>query len=290
MIAEGELPRHLPEVLRQRLAQGERIETPGERGPVVWHAWGKAPAGQPPVVLLHGGSGSWTHWVRNILPLADAGCRVLAADLPGFGDSAPPARGVDADAIAALLPASLRDLAGAQPVDLVGFSMGGFVAGRMLAAQPQLARRLVLVGAPAMGVLPGRQFQLRAWRHLKAEEEQAAVHRHNLGVLMLHDLRHADGLALEVHVANVLRDRMPGRRPPHGDELARSLRQVPCPVHAIYGAHDAVYGPYIGALAEAYAAAAPDFRGIELIDGAGHWVQFEAAGPFNAALLRALGA
>jgi 2-hydroxy-6-oxonona-2,4-dienedioate hydrolase len=50
--------------------------------------------GLPPVVLFHGGSGSWTHWVRNIQPLVAAGRQVIAADLPGFGDSAsPPSRG-----------------------------------------------------------------------------------------------------------------------------------------------------------------------------------------------------
>ena len=50
-------------------------------------------------------------------------------------------------------------------------------AGLLLAAHPQLARRLVLVGAPAMGVVPGRQFELKAWRHLKTPQEQADIHR-----------------------------------------------------------------------------------------------------------------
>lgn len=82
-------------------------------------------------------------------------------------------------------------------------------AGLMLANAPELARRLVLVGAPAMGVVPGRQFELKAWRHLPSVAEQEAVHRYNLGVLMLHDHDLIDGLALEVHIANMLRDRAP---------------------------------------------------------------------------------
>ena len=64
---------------------------------------------------------------------------------------------------------------GDEPVDLVGFSFGGMTAGLLLAAHPQLARRLVLVGAPAMGVVPGRQFELKAWRHLKTPQEQADI-------------------------------------------------------------------------------------------------------------------
>ncbi len=42
------------------------------------------------MVLLHGGSGSWTHWIRNIPMLLACGRQVWAQDLPGFGDSASP--------------------------------------------------------------------------------------------------------------------------------------------------------------------------------------------------------
>ena len=42
------------------------------------------------------------------------------------------------------------------------------------------------------------------------------------------------------------------------------------------------------ALAGEFARRAPDFRGLQLIEGAGHWVQFEAPEAFDAALRRAL--
>lgn len=283
-------PRLLAPAERQRLARGRRLTTPTAFGTLVWHAWGEARAHEPPVVLLHGGSGSWTHWVHNILPLVDRGRCVLAADLPGFGASdAPPARS-DADAMVAPLATGLRQLSAGRPVDLVGFSFGGLSAGLLLAEHPELARRLVLVGAPAMGVVPRRQFQLRAWRHLETPAAQLVVHRHNLAELMLHDATRIEGLALEIHVENVRRDRLPRRRLAHTDILARRLPLVPCPVHAIYGAYDAIYGSYIDGLAPAFAAAAPDFRGLVLIDGAGHWVQFEAPEAFDAALWQALAA
>jgi 2-hydroxy-6-oxonona-2,4-dienedioate hydrolase len=57
------------------------------------------------------GSGSWTHWVRNIQPLVAAGRQVIAADLPGFGDSASPPSGGDADALVAPLAEGLERLA-----------------------------------------------------------------------------------------------------------------------------------------------------------------------------------
>ncbi len=278
----------MSEVVNRLEALATRLETPCGTGAMVWHVWGKTNGPQPPVVLFHGGSGSWTHWVRNIEPLVAAGRQVIAADLPGFGDSALPPSGGDADALVAPLAEGLRTLLGGTPCDLVGFSFGGMTAGLLLAAFPDLARRLVLVGAPAMGVTPDRQFELKAWRNLPTAAEQANVHRFNLAALMLRDTALIDGLALELHIANLHRDRMPRRRLAHTDILARSLAQVSCPVHAIYGAHDALYKSWISQLADAYAAAAPDFRGFTLIPDSGHWVQFERPEAFDEALLAAL--
>ncbi|WP_137894892.1 alpha/beta fold hydrolase [Ramlibacter sp. 2FC] len=281
------LPAFLALEQRQQLADARRLTTPCGGGDLVWHAWGE-PGREAPVVLFHGGSGSWTHWVHNILPLVAAGRQVLVPDLPGFGDSALPPAGGDADALLEPLAQGLRALLPGQAVDLIGFSFGGLTAGMLLAEQPKLARRLVLVGAPAMGVVPGRPFELKGWRHLPSAAAQAEIHRHNLAVLMLHDASLIDGLVLEIHITNVLRDRMPRRRLSQTDVLARSLARVACPVHAIYGVHDALYRGRIEQLEAAYQQAAPDFRGLTLIPGAGHWVQFEAAQAFDAALAAVL--
>ena len=146
-MSEVEVPSLLPLAVRARLAQARRLTTPCGDGHIVWHAWepeGARRAGVAPLVLFHGGSGSWTHWVKNILPLVDAGRWVLAADLPGFGESTPPPGGTDADAMVAPLAAGLRALLAGEPVDLVGFSFGGMTAGLLLAEHPGLARRLVV--------------------------------------------------------------------------------------------------------------------------------------------------
>jgi pimeloyl-ACP methyl ester carboxylesterase len=287
-----DIPALLPAPERERLASGQCVTTTVD-GPcrIVWHDWppaGQGAARRRPVVLLHGGGGSWTHWARNILPLADSGRRVLAVDLPGMGQSGLPPGGTDADALVEPLAAGLQALLDGERADVAGFSFGGMTAGLLLAAHPELAARLVLVGAPAMGVTPERQFQLKGWRHLPTAGEQAAIHRHNLGELMLHDHGLIDGLALQLHIANVPRDRMPRRRLARTDILARLLPRLRCPVHAIYGEHDALYRQYIHQLEDAFAAAAADFRGLKLIEGAGHWVQFEAPEAFDAALLAAL--
>lgn len=275
-----------PEIDRLR-ALAQRHTTPCGSGETVWHSWGEARADVPPLVLLHGGSGSWTHWVRNIEPLVAAGRQIWIPDLPGFGDSATPPEGGDADALVEPMADGLRALFGPRPVDLVGFSFGGLTAGLTLAAHPELARQLVVVGAPAMGVVAERPVRLKGWRHLPPAQ-QLDMHRYNLAALMLRDPALVEGLALEVHVGNVVRDRMTRRRLARTDILARSLPLVTCPVHAIYGEADALYQGWIGQLEGAYATAAPDFRGMAMVADAGHWVQFERPEAFLQALLAAL--
>ena len=278
----------MPEIVQRLAAQATRYTTRCGTGEMVWRRWGKSQGGKRPLVLLHGGSGSWTHWVRNIGALVAAGYELWVPDLPGFGDSALPPHGSDADAVIAQLQQGLQQLLGGQACDLIGFSFGGMAAGMWAAAHPELIARLVLVGAPAMGVTSERQFELKAWRHLPSTEQQNEIHRYNLAALMLHDAANIDGLALEIHLANMVNDRMPRRRLSHTNILARSLAQVACPVHAIYGRYDAVYKSSIAQLGSAYELAAPSFQGIALLDNAGHWVQFEQPDAFDAALLSAL--
>ncbi|CAN0493660.1 unnamed protein product, partial [Phaeothamnion confervicola] len=183
---------------------------------MVWHMWRPDPAATAaphlPVVLLHGGSGSWTHWLRNIEALVRAGRQVWAADLPGFGDSARPTAGSDADALAAPVETGLKILLGDGVCDLVAFSFGGMVAGFLAAQFPARVARLVLVGAPGMGVASRNTVTLTAWRHLPEPAQREAVHRKNLAALMLHRPEAITDLALHVHSANTLRDRMKGRR------------------------------------------------------------------------------
>ncbi len=278
----------LPDPTPRLQAAAQPFQTPCGDGHIQWHRWGPADAGaRGPVVLLHGGSGSWTHWVRNIDALVAAGRQVLVPDLPGFGDSARPPGGGDADAVAPAIEQGLAQLLGDAHCDLVGFSFGGLTGGLLAAAQPLRAARLVLVGAPAMGVSDAGAIVLCGWRHLEDAAARREVHRHNLGVLMLHDPQAIDELALALHAANVERDRMQRRRLARTQALKEALQQVRCPVWAIYGREDVLYQGRMDALAAAFAGG-PGFQGMTQIDGAGHWVQYERHDAFDAALREAL--
>jgi len=280
------LPDFLPNDLRQALGAAQRWVTCLEGAHTVWHAWGQPQ--QPTVVLLHGGSGSWTHWVRNIAPLAGAGWRVLVPDLPGFGDSDLPAGCTDVDALPAHLHAGLQQLQNegvcAGPVSVVGFSFGGMAGALWLADYPQDAQALVLVGAPGLGLTVPERIALKGWRHLPTPQAQEQVHRHNLMALMLQQPGSLDALALSLHTANVQRDRMPRRRLSSTDIVARALPRVQVPVSAIYGEHDALYRGRLPELQSAMQGMPPHWGQWHTVPGAGHWVPYEAAQPFMAAL------
>ncbi len=272
----------LPPEALDVLARGRACHSTHEGRRTIWHAWG----GGEPVVLLHGGSGSWAHWVRNIDALVAAGREVWIPDLPGFGDSDKPAAGEDSDAIAPAVAAGIAQLLPGRAFDLVGFSMGGMVAGLVAETAPHGLRRLVVVGSPLLPPGPN-PVKLLEWRHLEDRAERARIHRHNLAALMLFAPEALTPLAEGIHAANLERDRMRRRRLAQSGALAGVLQRVRCPVHMIYGREDAVFRHRIPAL-EAVFRTAPTLASHCFIDGAGHWVQFEASAEFDAALARAL--
>ena len=113
-----------------------------------YHEAGTGPAGELPVVLLHGGgpgASAWSNFAAN-LPAFAEGFRTLMIDQPGFGRSdKPPVAGnyfsFAADAVAGLL----TEL-GLERVHLVGNSLGGGTAVRFALRYPERAGRLVLMG------------------------------------------------------------------------------------------------------------------------------------------------
>lgn len=268
------------------LQAARRVLTPCGSGQLVWHVWGEqgADPALPPLVLLHGGSGSWTHWLRNVLPLAASGRCVYVPDLPGFGDSALPPGGGDVDVMPEPLEAGLKQLLGDTACDMMGFSFGAMTAGLLAHRFPARVQRLILIGAPGFGIEPLVAFKLKGWRHLPSVDQQLAVHHHNLQALMLHDPAAITPLACQMQAANAVRDRIPGRRLSRTDILARALPEIKSPLYLLYGDQDPFYLGQIGLYAAALTAA-PKFKALRAIQASGHWAQFEQAEAFNAEVL-----
>src|SRR5689334_12155643 len=80
-----------------------------------------------PLVLLHGGMGSWNHWSRNIDALARR-YAVHALDMPGYGDSPSVPRDMPDDDYAAMVAEAVIAIDSYQPPALAGFSFGGIIA------------------------------------------------------------------------------------------------------------------------------------------------------------------
>lgn len=248
----------------------------------VWRRWGGGPA----LVLLHGGAGSWKHWIRNIPHLA-ASRTVWAPDLPGMGDSPDAPEPRDHEAIASVIAANLEELVPGVAFDLVGFSFGGIVAGFVAAKLPGRVRSLVLVGAGGLGLRKTNERILRSWRALEDPAEREAAHRFNLSALMLSKGAEIDDETLANYVADVTRTRVNSARSSRTSALKDCIVKLGIPVHGIWGREDVTAHAKFDDIHAMLRAAHPAAQ-LHVIDGAGHWVQYERPEAFHGALQAAL--
>lgn len=101
----------------------------------------------PPIILIHGFISSNLIWSHVLKPLADAGFRAIAPDLPGYGYSDKPADAqytIDEQARAVI---GLMDRLGIEKALIAGASYGGAVASIIALDYPERVNRLILVGA-----------------------------------------------------------------------------------------------------------------------------------------------
>jgi pimeloyl-ACP methyl ester carboxylesterase len=268
-----------PQAILDRMQRSAvRYETPCGGGRMVWHAWGD---GDRPLVLLHGGTGSWRHWIRNIEPLAN-GRRVVCADLPGLGCSDMPPDPENPPAMAAILARGLDAVIGRDTAyDVAGFSYGGVMAGVLAARDAGRVRSVTIVGSGGLG-LPRGKTELVKVRHLEGAARVAA-HRTNLARLMIADPARIDDLALAIQDWNTRHSRLKSPEISRGTWLRDALAGLHCQVNGIWGSLDAPSLPDIAARERAMRALQPGLR-FRAIEGAGHWVAYEAAAAFNATL------
>ena len=105
---------------------------------------------RPPVVLLHGIARSLEDWAPQHERLSDEH-HVISVDLPGFGLSDPLPGTPGLDNLAAGVEETLAVLGVEPPVHLMGNSLGGAVAMRMLCRDTSVARSLTLVASAGFG-------------------------------------------------------------------------------------------------------------------------------------------
>lgn len=103
-----------------------------------------------PLLLLNGTGSPMSQWDPALLQVLSRDRQVIVYDYPGLGASAPLPGRLTFGVLAAHARGLLAEL-GLPQVDVLGWSMGGFVAQRLATAWPERVRALVLAGTSPGG-------------------------------------------------------------------------------------------------------------------------------------------
>jgi pimeloyl-ACP methyl ester carboxylesterase len=241
----------------------------------------------PALLLVHGLGGCWQWWLENIPALASTS-RVIAVDLPGFGESeALPAPGAMETHVGALV--ALLDQLGLSRVTLVGHSMGGLIAMMFAAAHPERLDGLVPVCAGGVDLGPRRLAAIvrgfllfQAW-FSHPGVTRAFARRPRLRRLMFMGVT-GDPSTLSPQLGQVLVERLasgPGFvdavRSAGATEGGVAAEAIATPSLLVWGSRDPIL-PVRDA--RALAERMPDAR-LEVLEGVGHCPMFERPERFN---------
>jgi pimeloyl-ACP methyl ester carboxylesterase len=240
------------------------------------------PAGQPPVVFVHGAGGSHQHWLYQVRDLAAPPGRDLplpptyALDLPGHGRSG----GAGRDSISAYADwlVAFLDAARLEQVLLVGHSMGGGIAQDIALRYPHRVAALCLVAtgarlrvAPAIltGIQQNKELAVQlitGWLFgPEAQAEMVRLGRRQMGEVPA-DVLYGDFVACDDF------------------DLMDRVGEIDVPTLVLCGTQDQLtpvkYSTY---LRDRIAGAT-----LHLVEGAGHMVMIEKPQPVVRALVALL--
>jgi pimeloyl-ACP methyl ester carboxylesterase len=274
---------------REAHFETEQVEVGGV--PVVWDEAGE---GGRPLVLVHGFTGSRKDFAPCLADLSDLG-RTLAPALRGHADAhhAGDPAAYTLDALAADLLGWL-DALGIASCDLLGHSMGGFVAQRIALAEPARVASLVLMDTAgrAMSWMDASLFDVGG--RIAVERGLETLHgilraragsdpartvadrrlEEEWGAERFWAWRRERFLGMDPHALAPL-----GRAIAEHPSLLERLGAVRCPTLVMVGEHDT---PFLEASRE-LAEAIPGARRVVISD-AGHQPQLESPRPWTRVL------
>ena len=230
-----------------------------------------------PLLFLHSGQGFIPD--HPYVGMLAKRRRVIAPSHPGFGASELPDWLDTCDDIAHIY-LELLDRLGLAKVDLVGCSIGGWIAAEMASKAPERLNELVLVAPVGVKTGPADKLDIPDIFAMSQDKvNQLLFHdpaRANVDLSKLSDAqlsvmaRNRETLALLVWEPWM-----------HNPKLRHRLHRVACPVLFLRGESDGlVAADYVAR----YAKLVPNAR-VETIPQAGHAVQVEAPEPFAAKVL-----
>lgn len=235
----------------------------------------------PPLLFLHG-AGGFEPSQPFVAPLAKKH-RLIAPSHPGFGRSSLPDWLDSVDDIAHL-HLELLDKLKLQQVNLIGCSVGGWIAAEMATKSPERVRRLVMVGPVGVKLGPADKLDIPDIFAMPQADAQKLIY-HDPGraaadVAKMSDeqmavmFRNRETLALLVWEPWM-----------HNPKLKRRLHRIAAPALFIRGASDGLVSE---SYMKAYAGLLPNARTLT-IPAAGHVPQLEQPDAFASAVLGFLG-
>jgi 2-hydroxy-6-oxonona-2,4-dienedioate hydrolase len=268
--------------------------TPCDHGVLAWQEWTRlstpsvstpSPSTRP-LLLLHGGFGSWTHWAANIPGLRQQR-DVWTVDMPGLGDSADCPEPHTPEHFAGVILKGFDSLAGAEAeFDLAGFSFGALIGARVAVLAGSRCRRFIAIGAAGCGDLHVQVRLQRPPTPKTSPAEAHSIHSCNLRSLMFASNDSIDELAIHIHDRNLARARFNSRKLSLTDDFLRALPLIKASLVGVWGSRDATAGgrEAIGKRRDLFQAAQTG-ASFHILDGVGHWAMYEAPEAVNQILL-----
>jgi pimeloyl-ACP methyl ester carboxylesterase len=219
----------------------------------------------PPVVLIHGLSGSSRWWWRNIPELAEE-FTVYLLDLPGFGSMRDERRGFELSEAAAWLASWMNELE-LEPAHVVAHSLGGYIGVRLAVQYSELVDRLVLV-APA-GISEDKPLVGYSISLLRA----AGQLRPRFATIFARDFIRAGPRTILRSARELL-----------SEDATAELHKISQPTLLIWGARDSMIPPTIGRV---FREEIPNSR-LLVFERVGHVPMIDSHREFNDAVMRFL--
>ena len=239
-----------------------------------------------PVVMLHGsgpGATGWSNFSPNMAHLAEH-FRVIAPDMPGWGESDPVSY-EDRDHVTAAI--QLLDALGIEKAAFVGNSMGGATSIKVAGRHPERVSHLVTMGSgapgprvfsPGGGPTEGLKVLHRGYRDPSLENMRALCRimafDQSFATDELVQQRFESCAAHPEHIANFAAGL---GRPRRGESSLEDVASIQAPAMIIHGRDDRVVHFEAGLRL----VSTIENSRLVLLNRCGHWAQLEHAAEFN---------
>jgi len=232
-----------------------------------------------PLILIHGGHGSWTHWAANIEPLARRR-RVLALDLPGFGASFNPKPAYSIEQYAGTVRALLDALC-IERAAIAGFSFGCVVSAAVARAEPARITHLAMANPPGIGpASPDAARIQQSLSELSVRKGLRVGAIESLRQLQLLDHALIDDTVIDMMLSNVRQTRFVSRGLSRASSTDRIMRDVTQPTLVMIGREDIHRQHGLAETLRILPQVAPHAQ-VFIVERARHWLQFDRAQLFN---------